>query len=64
MMQRNRCATDLVHQRLAARLEFFEIGRPERRLGGSRKNEIRDFEIADRPIVRRGNRIDFFRNAL
>jgi len=38
MMQRHGRATDLIHERFAPRLEFFQIGRTEGPIGCSGKN--------------------------
>ena len=63
MMQRDARAADFFHQRIATGLQFLEIGRTERRFGRPGKNQVGHFEIAHRPVVRRGHAADFFRNA-
>jgi hypothetical protein len=63
MMQRHTRAADFLDECFRARLEFFEIGRTERRLSRAGKNQIRHFKIADRAIVSRGVRVDFLRDS-
>jgi hypothetical protein len=43
MMQRDRGAADFLHERVASRQEFLEIGRTERCLGRAGKDKIGDF---------------------
>jgi hypothetical protein len=62
-MQRHACAADLFGQSFAARLEFFEIRRPNRLVCCSSKNYVRHLEIAHGSIVRCRKRIDLFRDA-
>ena len=62
MMQLHTRAADFVNQLLTAILEFFQIRRTKLRIGRARKNQIGHFQIADRPIVRRGLRINLFPN--
>ena len=57
-MQRHARAADFFYQRFAARLKFIQIRWAKRLVGSSRKNQICHFEIAHRPIVRRGQGID------
>ena len=59
-MQRHAGAANFVDERFATELELVVIRRTKRRLGGSRKDQIRDFEIAHRAVIRSGQRIDFF----
>ena len=61
-MQLDSRAADFVGQLLTPVLEFFQIGRTELRIGCSRKNQIGDFEIAHRPIIRRRLWINLFRD--
>ena len=63
MMQRHGRAADFVDQFLAACLNFIQIGRTKRLVSRSRKNQIRRLEIAYRPVVRRGLRVDLLREA-
>ena len=62
MMERHSRAPDFVDQSLTGRLELLQIGRSELRIGRSRKNQIRHFQITHRPAIRRRLRIDLFRN--
>jgi len=62
-MQRHGCAADFVHELLATRLNFIQIRRTKRCVGGSGKNQIRDFKIAHRPVIWRGERVDFLCDA-
>lgn len=57
-MQRHTRAADFFYQCFAARLKFIQIRWAKRLVGRSRKNQIRRFQIAHRPIVRRGQSID------
>ena len=59
-MQLDSRAADFLDQLLTPALEFFQIGRTKLRIGCSRKNQIRHFEIAHRPIIRRCLRINLF----
>jgi len=63
MVQLDRRAADFVDQLLTTVLEFFQIGRTKLRVRRARKNQIGHFQIADRPIVRRGLRINLFPNS-
>lgn len=63
MMQRHGRTADFFDERFALRLEFFQIGRAEGRVGRARENQIRNLEIANGTIVRSGESVDFFRDA-
>ena len=52
MMQRHARPAYLLHQHFATALDFVEIRRPERLVGGAGEDQISDLEIAHRPIVR------------
>ena len=61
-MERHSRAPDFVDQFLTGRLKLFQIGRTKLRIGCSRKNQIRHFQIAHRTVIRRRLWINFFRN--
>ena len=61
-MERHSRAPDFVDQFLTGRLELFQIGRTKLRIGCPRKNQIRHFQIAHRPVIGRRLRIDLFRD--
>ena len=63
MMQRNGCPSNFVHKFLAARLDLFQIRRPERRVSRAREYKIRHLKVAYWTIVGRGGAIDFLRDA-
>ena len=63
MMQGRARAADFVDQRFAAELELVVIGRPERRIRRARKNDVGDFEVIDRAVVRGRDGADFLRDA-
>ena len=52
-MQRRPRATDFVDERFTAGVDLVEIRWPERRISRSREDDIRDLQIADRPIIGR-----------
>jgi len=58
MMQRHTRAADFFYQRFAARLKFIQVRWAKRLVGRPRKDQICHFEVAHRPIVRRGQGID------
>ena len=59
MMQRHARAADFFHQRFATGPDFFQVGWSEGRIGGLGKDEIGHFQIAHRPAVGGGERVDF-----
>ena len=61
-MQWHARAADFVDQLLTVLRKLVQIGRAKLRVGRSRENQVRHFQIADRPIVRRRLRIDLLRN--
>ena len=61
-MQRHRRAADFVNQLLTPFLQFFQIRRTKLRIGRSRKNQIRHFQVAHRTVIRRRLWINLFRN--
>jgi len=62
-MQRHRRSAELVDELFATRPDFFQIGRPKRRVSRARKDQISDLEIAHRPVVGRREAVDFFCNS-
>ena len=58
MMQRHTRAADFFYQCFAARLKFIQVRWAKRLVGRPRKDQICRFEVAHRPIVRRGQGID------
>src|SRR5256885_11259015 len=44
-------------------LHFIEIGRPKRIIGRTRKDQVSDFQLADRTVIWRGQVIDFLRDS-
>ena len=62
-MQRHGGAADFIDKFLTACFDFVQIRRPERCVRCSLKNQIRHFEIAHRPIVRRRQYVDLLRDA-
>ena len=62
MMERNACAPNVGNQLFAALLQFLQIRRTPARICRSGENEIRDFEVAHRAIVRGRLGVDFFRD--
>ena len=61
-MQWHARASDFVDHLLTVLRKLVQIGRAKLRVGRSRENQVRHFQIADRPIVRRRLRIDLLRN--
>ena len=62
-MQRHARAADLLYQRLAARLNFVQVRRTKWLFSRSRENNVTHLQIANRPIVGRCKRIEFFCDA-
>jgi hypothetical protein len=62
-MQRHARAPDLFYQRLASRVDFVQVRRTKWLLSRSRENDVTDLQIAHRPIVCCGKRVEFFCDA-
>lgn len=63
MMQRHGCAADFIDEFLTTRLKLFQIRRTKWLIGRSRKNQIRHFEIAYRPVIRSRQRVNLLCDA-
>ena len=62
-MQRHARAPDLFYQRFAPRVDFVQVRRTKWLLSRSRENDVTDLQIAHRPIVCCGKRVEFFCDA-
>ena len=62
MMQGHARAADFLYQRLATRLQFFQIRRAPRRIRCPVKHDIGRFQLAERPVVRIGKHVHLFRD--
>jgi hypothetical protein len=58
-VERDTQASEFVGEHLAFRAPFFQVGRSVFGLGGAGKDEIGDFQIADRAAEVRGIAVEF-----